>query len=133
MQVFFDSLKNLLLNMTSVGWAPWPMLITAIFSVGARLFYEDDILEVNTMEAKKQQVKIKKWVIGVAYVVSVVSCYAFDFPKSIDEHLQIYCFSVLNIIIGYVSYSIYQLVDVKGKLKGAINAKFGGGNPPANP
>ena len=132
MQTLFDTLKNLILNMQAIGWEPYPMIATVCVMIGGRLFFEEDVVRVNDLDAKKEQMAVKRWVALASYVLSVAACYAFDYPKNKEEHLQAFIFSVMNVIVGYAAYSAYQTIDVKGKLKNYVTTKIGGQDASAN-
>jgi hypothetical protein len=132
MQTLFDTLKNVILNMTAIGWEPYPLIATVCVMIGGRLFFEEDIVKINDVESKREQMSVKRWVALASYVLSVVACYAFDFPKTKEEHLQAFIFSIMNVIVGYAAYSAYQTIDVKGRLKNFVTSKIGGSDVPSN-
>src|SRR5512139_851344 len=121
MQEIFDSVKNVFTNMSAIGWEPWPVVMACAATIIVRIAMEDDVLDVNTVEAKRKQGRAKMAAFAFGYFISVLACFGFDKPKDSQEIIQAFMFSLLNSGLGYLSYSFYIIVDPVGRFR----EKFG--------
>ena len=123
MQQTFDAIRNIFTNMQAIGWAPWPLVFACAGTIVARLAMEDDVLIVNSVEAKRKQGRAKMIAFGIGYVVSIAACYGFDHPKNTDETIQVFMFSILNSGLGYLAWSMYVIFDPISRFKDHFGKK----------
>jgi hypothetical protein len=133
MNEYMVIVKDIFTNMQAIGWAPWPAVICIAVMIFVRKYAEDDVVNVNTEVAKRQLGLMKLISLFVGYIVSLLSCYGFDTPKNKADIAQAIVFSFLNVVVGYMSWSVWSAVDPIGRIQARFFPKKenGNANPPA--
>lgn len=129
MQEIFDAIKNVFTNMQAIGWAPWPVVFSAAATIIIRIYLEDDILDVTSIEDKRKQGRAKGYAFIAGYIVSVLSCFGFDRPSGVSDGIQALMFSILNSGMGYLAWSFYVVIDPVERFKEKFGKKRAAATP----
>lgn len=128
MQETIQAIKDVWATAVALGYQPMPLVVAVVAMLGARSYFEPDVLAVNTVEAAKRMGWIKLGIfVGVTAVNGLIQvglakpAFAFDWCLSVG-------FSVVNAIGGYI---VSSSRPVRNFIK---NGLFAGGAavPPAD-
>ncbi len=128
-----EALKAVWQTAEALGWHVLPTIVAlGIIAVG-RMVFEDDILDINSSEAKRRHSVVKVLIILVAFVVTLFMQFSLSRADDMYDYEMSIGMAIGYTVVSYVAYSflsaLYTALNPVQLVAGLIRKATGQESP----